>query len=364
MKLNISKNVVSHSPIKHGGINALNLNDSEIIDFSSNVNPMGCPHKTIDHIKKTLTVSFSSYPDPCSKQLYEKLSKYTGINENNIIVSNGSIEIIYDFCRIFLNPKTSVLMPIPTFGEYELASKLNGCKIVFFKTMNLNKNLENFVKKIPRNGCVFICNPNNPTGVLVTQKNMLQIIETAKTKSTIIFVDECFIELTCNENESILKYIACFDNLFLLRSLTKTFGLAGLRVGYGIGNKKMVRFLKKIKIPWSVNTLAQQAAIASIPNKPYLRQTKDLIKRESTFLKKSISKLSNFICYDSATNFILIESSLDITFLQKQLLNHKILIRNCNNFKGLGNNFFRIAIKTHAENLKLIKSLEVISRKH
>lgn len=364
MKLNINKNITSHSTIKHGGINALNLNDSDIIDFSTNVNPLGCSTKIVDHLKKTFTILFSSYPDPYSKQLYDKLSEYTRINKNNIVVGNGSIEILYDFCRVFLNSQTPVLIPIPTFGEYESASRLYGCKIIFFKTMDLNKNLANFIKKIPINGCIFICNPNNPTGILIKQKNMLKIIEIAKNKSSIIFVDECFIELTCSEKESILKYIEHFDNLFVLRSLTKTFGLAGLRIGYGIGNKHIVETLKKIKVPWSINTLAQKAATISLSDQLYLNKTRNLIKREYIFLTKSISKIDNFICYNSDTSFILIKSLLDVTFLQEWLLRHKILIRNCNNFRGLNNHFFRISIKTHNENLKLIKSLEVISRKH
>ncbi len=363
MKLNINKNITSHSTIKHGGINALNLNDSDIVDFSTNVNPMGCSTKVINHLK-TFTTLFSSYPDPYSKQLYEKLSEYTGINKNRIVVGNGSIEVLYDFCRVFLNPQTPVLIPIPTFGEYESASKLQGCKLIFFKTMDLNKNLENFIKKIPNNGCIFICNPNNPTGILIKQKNMFKIIKTAQIKSSMILVDECFIELTCDEKKSVLKYIEHFDNLFLLRSLTKTFGLAGLRIGYGIGDKKIIKTLKKIKIPWSVNTLAQKAASLSLSDKLYLSKTRNLIKQEYIFLTKSISKINNFICYNSDTSFILIKSLLDTTFLQEQLLKHKILIRNCNNFRGLNNHFFRISIKTHNENLKLIKSLEVISRKH
>ncbi|MCY3976086.1 MAG: histidinol-phosphate transaminase [Thaumarchaeota archaeon] len=348
--------------VKHGGVNTLNLG-TDIIDFSSNVNPLGCPIKTINSLKNKLSYLLSSYPDLYSKHFYEKLSNYIGVSKDKIVAGNGSVEIIYDFCRIFLNSHMRTLIPIPTFSEYEIASKLQNCKIIFFKSMNLNDDLAKFLTKIPKHGCVFICNPNNPTGVLVKQKNMLQIIETAQMKSTILFIDECFIELTHDKNESILKYITQFNNLFVLRSLTKTFGLAGLRLGYGISNKKMIQTIKKTKVPWHINTLAQHVTL-SVFNKTYLKKTRKLIKKEHIFLQESISKINNFVCYESSTNFILVKTTFDIKFLQEQLLQQGILIRNCNNFRGLGRNFFRIAIKTHDQNIKLIKSLEVISRKH
>merc|ERR1711969_433047 len=113
--------------------------------------------------------------------------------------------------------------------------------------MNLSKNLQKFIMKIPRNGCIFICNPNNPTGVLIQKREMLKIISAAKKKSTIVFVDETFIELVPEHDESVIKHLKNFENLFILRSLTKSFGLAGIRIGYGIGSPQIVELLQKIK---------------------------------------------------------------------------------------------------------------------
>jgi len=139
--------------------------------------------------------------------------------------------------------------------------------------MDLSKNLQKFIMKIPRNGCVFICNPNNPTGILIPKNEILKIIVAAKKKSTIVFVDETFIELVPGNDESVIKHIKNFENLFILRSLTKSFGLAGIRIGYGVGSPQIIEPLQKIKIPWNVSNLAQRAASAAIRYHPFIDKT-------------------------------------------------------------------------------------------
>jgi threonine-phosphate decarboxylase len=300
------------------------------------------------------------YPDADSIHLISSLKKYTGLPASYIVVGNGAIEILYNFCVAFLSQKR-VLIPIPTFSEYESASKLVNCKFVFFKTMNLSENLDSFISKIPTNGCVFVCNPNNPTGTILSEKQLTKIISTAKNKSSFVFVDECFIELVPESNQSVINLVKKYDNLFVLRSLTKSFGLAGIRIGYGIGSKTVVEILKKIKIPWSVNALAQEAGVLAIKNKSHLAKSNSLIKKESNFLKKKITAISGFECYNSSTNFILIKTKQDSTKIQKKLLKHKILIRDCKNFRGLNNHYIRIAVKSHKYNLKLVDAMEAIA---
>jgi len=345
-----------HNPVSHGGHFSINNKDPDIIDFSSNVSPAGTP-KSVNSVLKNKLDQVTSYPDLHSDDLKSDLKKYTGISKSKIIVGNGAIEIIYNFCSSFLSKK-QILIPVPTFGEYEAAARLSDCKIKFFKTMNLSENLDSFISQIPKNGCIFVCNPNNPTGTIMSKKQLTKIIISAKKKSCLVFVDECFIELVPQSNESISYLIKKYNNLFVLRSLTKSFGLAGIRVGYGLGSKQVVDILQKIKIPWSVNGLAQEAGSIAIKNKSHLSKSKSIIKKESNFLKNKISKISGFECYDSVTNFILIKTKKDSTKIQKELIKHKILIRDCKNFRGLDNHFIRIAVKSHKDNLKLIKALE------
>src|SRR3989338_3817725 len=341
--MRINHNISLHKRIHHGGPFSITHPSSDILDFSSNISPMGTSSLVRKTIKNQLD-TIQIYPDSESTQLRKNLQHYTEIPHSQIVVGNGATEIIYNFCQAFLSNKTSVLIPIPTFGEYESAAKLSGAKVSFFKTMNLEKDVDDFISKLPHNGCIFICNPNNPTGNLISKKTLQKIIISANKKKTLVFIDECFIELVPDHDESIIKFIKKYNNLFILRSLTKSFALAGLRIGYGIGSKQMISILNKIKIPWNVSGLAQQAASAALLH--------------SFYIINSISKLKNFQCNVTSTNFILIKTKMKSKTLQKKLLEKKILIRDCSTIRGLNNNYIRIAVKTRKENEKLIKALE------
>jgi threonine-phosphate decarboxylase len=356
VKLRVDGQITDHKAVAHGGIYSAGLEyDRKILDFSSNVNPLGYPPSIKNYLKKVHPL-LSIYPDSDSARLRKYLAKYTGMPEDQIIVGNGATEIIYNFSKAFLMG-CKVLLPIPTFGEYESAAKLHGALIHFFKTMNLNQDFSKLVDTLPKNDCIFICNPNNPTGSLTKRKNMLKIIESAYEKSVLIFVDECFIELTSNTRESVVSNLQEFDNLFVLRSLTKSFGLAGLRIGYGLGSKQMISILQRIKIPWNVNGLAQNVAVKALSSKSYLDKTRKMILQEREFLKESLSKIKGLTCYESDTNFLLIRSAVNSKQLQKKLLKKNILIRDCSNFRGLNNKFIRVAVRTRKENLKLVKAL-------
>ena len=343
-------------PVIHGGKSSSQSANRHIIDFSSNVSPAGTPIS----IKKTLGKNIETirhYPDIACSTVISSLKKYTNLEKSNLVVGNGAIEILYNFCFAFLSKKTNVLIPVPIFQEYETAAKLNECKILYFKTMNLSEDLDAFISKIPKNGCVFICNPNNPTGKLLPKSHLLKIIKKAKQLSTVVFVDECFIEMVPESNESVISYVKNYKNLFVLCSLTKSFALPGIRIGYAAGSQEFIKVLQKIKIPWSVNSLAQDAANTALKNKSHLVKSNLLIKKESDYLTGEINKLAGFDCSDSSTVFILIKTAKNSTVLQKKLLEHKILVRDCKNFRGLDNHHIRIAVKSHKDNLKLVKAL-------
>ena len=350
--MKFAKNIRSHSIVRHGGPYSISGYSSRVLDFSSNVNPFGYP----DTVKLDLD-KIPIYPDHDSAKLKQVLSRYVKIPKHNITIGNGATEIIYDFCRA--TTPNRVLIAAPTFGEYEAACMLCGARPKFFVTLNLQNDLGEFIQKIPKNGVVFVCNPNNPTGELLPKKSIISIIKAAKSKSSMVFVDECFIELTQTPDQSVLDVVSKFDNLFVLRSLTKSFGLAGLRLGYGIGNKNLISVLDKIKVPWSVNGLAHQAGIQALSDKKFLPKTRKLIKTESEFLLNSLSKLG-LSCSDTKTNFILIKTKQPAKALQKKLLQKNILIRDCSNFRGLDKHCIRIAIRARKENKKLVSAFGAI----
>lgn len=357
--MKLTKEISAHKPVSHGGLYSIKNPNSKILDFSSNISPMGPPPLVKKYLKQQLD-DLEIYPDSNSMVLRKNLQWYTKIPASQIVVGNGATEIIYNFCQAFINKKTKVLIPTPTFGEYEAAVKLRGSKISFFRTMNLNEDVDEFIKSIPKNGCIFLCNPNNPTGVIISKQKVKKVIESAKKKSALVFVDECFIELVPESNESISKLVKQYDNLFVLRSLTKSFGLAGIRIGYGLGPKKLINTLNKIKIPWNVSGLAQKAADAAICHSFYLDKAKKMIKKESKFLRKEISEIKGFECHDTATNFILIKTKSKAKTIQNKLLKKNILVRDCTSFRGLDENYIRIAVKTRNENKKLIQVMKKI----
>jgi len=359
VKIRTKSSIRRHIPVIHGGKIPVKNSDHNIIDFSSNITPLGIPNFVKLIIKKNLDkVQF--YPDPKSENVISSLEKYTHLSKSNIVVGNGAIEILYNFCFAFLSKTTKVLIHVPTFQEYETAVKLSNCKISYFKSLNLSTNIDSFISQIPKNGCIFLCNPNNPTGKLLSKKELLSIIIVAKKLKTIVFIDECFIELVPKSNESLISHVKKYDNLFILRSLTKSFGLPGLRIGYACGSKEIIKILQKIKIPWSVNSLAQDAANAVIKNISHIKKSNLIIQKELKYLEDNISILNGFECISSSTNFILIKTKNDSTKLQTKLLKNKILIRDCKNFRGLDNHYIRIAVKSHKDNVKLVKALEKI----
>ncbi len=360
MKFALDKSISNHYAVAHGGIYSAGLKlDPKVIDFSSNVNPLGFPPSIKKVIKKNLSI-LSAYPDSDSLQLRYELQKYTGISKDQITIGNGATEIIYNFCKAFLRKNNKVLIPIPTFGEYEAATRLSGAKVLFLKTMNLNENISEAEDMLAKVNCLFICNPNNPTGIIMPRNRLLKIVEKAFDKSVFVFLDECFIEMVPKSNESIINHVNEFDNLFILRSLTKSFGLAGLRIGYGLGNKKIIDVIQRIKIPWNINALAQEVAIEALSNKSHLDKTKKLIKSELKFLTNCISEINGFTCYNSSANFILIKMKMDSKKIQKKLIEKQILIRDCSTFRGLDNKFIRIAVRSRKENIKLVNALKEI----
>ena len=356
MKITPNPNTVSHIPASHGGIFSINNPPEKILDFSSNVNPLGSHPGVKKYLKKQLN-QIHIYPDSESTRLRSNLKWFTGVNTSQILIGNGATEIIYNFCSAFVNKQSKVLIPCPTFSEYEKAAKFFSGKIIPFKSLNLNENLQKFIAKIPIKGIIFICNPNNPTGEILSKKNMEQIVKTAEKKSSLVFVDETFIELVPDSNPSLVKTIKKYDNLFILRSFTKSFGLAGLRIGYGLSSKKIIEVLQRIKIPWNVNYIAQSAASTALCYSDFLNKSRQNIKKENLFLMNSLSKLEWMSCFNSSTNFILIKTKINSKILQKKLLKKNILIRDCSTFCGLNENYVRIAVKNRKENQILIKAL-------
>jgi threonine-phosphate decarboxylase len=305
-------------------------------------------------LQKNAGLISSTYPDPECKDLRKKLCDYLGtdLDPEWITVGNGATEIIHNFARTFVRNK--VVIPAPTFCEYELASKRMGANILFAPLKDLTLDTNDIIEKA-----------NNPTGLLST-KSIKKIIEHIDS-STKILIDECFIELVDDDNAqfAIIDKIKEFDNLVILRSLTKSFGLAGLRVGYSICNPRLARQLSANKIPWNVNGIAQIAGIVALQDLMHVRKAREIIKKERRCMHGDIKrKTISFTPCQSDVNYFLIhlkENSVRIR--DSILIKSGILVRDCSTFTGMEKaEYIRVAVKTHKENLLLIEALESIER--
>lgn len=356
--------IVIANACSHGGLYSVNPNLVKI-DFSSNVNPLGISKKVMYSLQQNAGLISSTYPDPECTDLRKNLCNYLDkdLDPEWITVGNGATEIIHNFARTFVRNK--VVIPAPTFCEYELASKRMGANILFVPLRDLTLDTKVIIENVNNSDAVFLCNPNNPTGLLSTKsiKKIIRCIDS----STKILIDECFIELVDDDNDqsAIIDKIKEFDNLIILRSLTKSFGLAGLRVGYSICNPKLARQLSANKIPWNVNGMAQIAGIVALQDVRHLIKARIMIKKERRFMYDEIKrKMHSFVPCQSDVNYFLIHlKGNSVRIRDSILIKSGILVRDCSTFTGMEKaEYIRVAIKTHKENLLLIETLESIDR--
>jgi threonine-phosphate decarboxylase len=354
-------------PCVHGGevfeaAGKSGLRREEILDFSSSVNPLGPSKKALEAARKAFS-EIPAYPDSNSNELRQAIAgHFTEINKNNVVVGNGSTELMYLFAEAFLRKDEIALIPAPTFGEYESAVRKRGETAKFVKLdRNFNINTETFNREMADAKIVFLCNPNNPTSMLIPNQTITAIVDRAMEQDTLVFLDEDFLEFVENEKTlTLIGKIKRYPNLFILRSFTKIFGLTGLRVGYGIASEEIINVLSCAKIPWNVNCLAQAAAVEALKDEEHLRATRELIKKEKGQLLAELGKFGSFKVYPADANFFFInirKTGLTATELAGKLLAQGILIRDCTSFRGLDQYYVRVAVKTHHENKCLIDAL-------
>ena len=343
----------------HGG-NYLKRN---IIDFSVNISPLGLPEGVRSMISKE-TGAILRYPEPASERLKSRLAALHNTGTENIIVGNGSIELIYLIPRALRIKKALIITP--TFSEYEFALKTNGSTPVFFNTCEQDDFRVDCTKisgSLPRLGAIFLCNPNNPTGYLLQSDEVMRLLHVSRKRGSILILDEAFIGFTQPLRERIVVSEAVkAGSLIILRSLTKLFAIPGLRLGYAIGHKKIIEKISGLQYPWNVNGLAQVAGLKILANKDYMNQAREFIAKQRRHMFEGLNNIKELKAYPSSANFILCKlqntSILNSKELVRRLLRDGIYIRDCSDFRGLSDRFFRVAVKKRDENNRLIKCVK------
>lgn len=329
------------------------------IDFSANINPFGLP----DGVKKILKEAiddFVFYPDVTCGQLKSALSQYENINKDNIFFGNGAAGLIYRLVYA-IKPKRALMMA-PTFSEYEAALRNVDCNINYYylkpeDDFRLKEDILNQIKDID---VFFICNPNNPTGMVVEKDLMLEIAKKCREINCCLVIDECFIDFMKEKDQYTCKdIIEKFDNVVILKAFTKTYAMAGLRLGYLLcSNKSLLNKLMMAGQPWSVSVPAQLAGVEALKDKEYLEKTIRSTKIERKYLVKQLEDLGLKV-FSGYANYILFKLLSPIDLYTK-LYNKGILIRRCENYISLDKSFFRIAIRGRSDNKELIKALEEV----
>ena len=340
---------------EHGG----NIYARDITyDFSADLNPLGMP-ESVRKAAAEAVVKSAAYPDPTCGELVKKLALYENIRAENIVCGNGADDLIYRIVHA-LKPKKAVIAA-PTFSEYAKALAEVGCGIAEHRLDERSRFAldESISDRLTESvDMLILCSPNNPTGRLVGRELMSAVCWRCLEKNIVFLCDECFIDLAENGAFNSAKNFMN-SNVIVLKAFTKTYAMPGLRLGYALfGSAETAARVRGCGQYWSVSVPAQAAGIAALDETQYVETAKKLICEERSFLAEMLRK-NGFTVYPSDADFLLFRCDVP---LDELLVKEKILIRNCANFSGLGEGFFRVAVRTHAENEALAAATERVMR--
>lgn len=334
-------------------------NNKVNMDFSVNINPLGIPHSVKEAMSDALSYA-DRYPDMACSGLKKAISEYftqqgCSIQSEDVIPGNGASELFMAIAHA-IKPEKAVL-PAPGFFGYEHVLRAVGCDIGYFlldeqSDFSPAARLDALMDMLTDDTDIFfIANPNNPTGYLADSTFMKQIIGHCKEKHIYVVADECFMGF-CEKNYSVLSLLCDYDNLIVVRAFTKLFAIPGVRLGYMLSKNEAVRQKVQRNLPeWNVSVLAQMAGEACIRESEYIKETASYVSGQRRLLSDGLKKLG-FKVYKSDADFILFYSKLPLYDI---LLNKGILIRDCSNYVGLSEGYFRVAVKTYDENVRLLK---------
>lgn len=334
------------------------INSEEIIDFSANINPVGL-NKNVKSAMINALDKIEKYPDISYFNLKKSISEYENIDMRNLVVGNGAAEVIFNIIR-GLKPK-KVLLPAPTFSEYEEAVlSING-NIEYYhlneeEDFKLNNGLIDSLNESI--DMIFICNPNNPTGVLTKNTFIEKIAKRGLETKTTIVIDESFLDFLSSEENYTCRYLLeKYKNIIIVKSLTKFFAMPGIRIGYGISkNQEFISLIDKVTVPWTVNVVASEGTIQALKEDDYIRYSVKYVESEKNYLYNNLKQIENIKVFKPSVNFIMFKI-LNTLDLKEEMIKHSILIRSCSNYEGLNSRFYRIAVRTREENERLISAL-------
>lgn len=354
--------VATLQPTQHGGLDyaalrAQGILPEEVLDFSVNTNPFGPPPAVQEAIARA---AIARYPDTRAGDLRERLAHINGLEPKQVLVTNGTAQAIWLLALAYLEPGDKVLILAPTFGEYRVASELMGARIERRWSRaedGFRPDVEGAARwvKERRPRLVWLCNPNNPTGVYLGEEEVRLLLEACIEAGSLLAMDEAYVNFV----EAAWDSAALLESghLVLLRSMTKDYALAGLRLGYVVAPASVIEALGRVQPPWSVNAVAQEAGLAAFQDRRHVAHTIGILRAEATALRDAL-RAQGWRVVPSATHFCLVEVG-DARIVRDRLLReHRIQVRDCTSF-GLPR-FVRVAARRPEENERLLSAMEAL----
>lgn len=345
---------------EHGGNIHRALREGEpntrYVDFSANINPLGPPEWLRPLISCCLS-GVEHYPDPEYTDFREAVAKKHGVKATEVVVGNGTTELLYTFIRAHYASR--VVIPVPSYVDYRRAAEIAGKEVIDFILLekeNFQLNCENLNQALQENDLVIIGNPNNPTGSLVNRERLLDLAK--KNRETTFLVDEAFLDFAPSESNNSKSVAGTLPNIATINSMTKFYGVPGLRVGYGVFSEQFTELMKSIMAPWSVNTLAHKFAEKALVDTAYQEESRLLCQMLRNALLEELRQIPRITVFDSVANYFFLKINVkDADALFNTCKDEKLLIRKCSNYVGLQEpeKFVRIAVRTEEENKRLIE---------
>jgi histidinol-phosphate aminotransferase len=287
--------------------------------------------------------------------LREAIATYIGVKDENIICGNGSDEIIKMIVDAFVDKDDVVVTHTPTFSMYKVAAEISGGRVIEIEdNEDFEINIENIINAANENNAkvIFLCNPNNPTGILIGQSDIIRVLEST---NAIVAIDEAYYEFC---GETVVDKIDKYDRLIVLRTLSKAFGLAGMRVGYGVANSDFINVLNKVRPPYNLNTVSQAIGEVVLQNMGIVDKYIEEIKREREFFMNELSSIKDIKVIPSKSNFLLIKTDKYLDLIER-FKENKIKVRDFGS-DGILKNCIRLTVGTREENKKALKVIKEV----
>ncbi len=328
----------------------------QVVNLNSNENPYPLPESVIEAIAGAAARA-SRYPNPAYPELKRCIASYLGTEPECIALGAGAGELISHVCTLFIEPLDRVLIPVPTYTMYAFYSMLRDASVELLEPEEgVYPAPDSIAERADDARLVFLCSPNNPTGGVIEADEVLEIAEAAE----VVVVDEAYAEFCCG---SMIEHLQDAENLIVLRSFSKFFGLAGLRVGYAVASEKTAAMLEKIRNPFCVSRVAEAAAIAALREAEHFRRTAERLARERERLREGLGALPGVEVYPSWANFLLVRLlSRSADEVYTHLLKRGIIVRKVSGMPGLRGEYLRISVGTEKENSKLLTAMREVCR--